>query len=165
MLGWIYWVFGQAMTHPFLKDASTLDTFVADWHAHRLTRKDWTHGAHVAVCAYYAFDRGEDATMAIMRPGIRTFNESIGGQNTATSGYHETITRLWIIAITAFLRQLRPASRFEAASAATARFEHPGELLRACYDHDIVNDTRARAVWVPPVRMPVFEEPQTAAGC
>ncbi len=92
--------------------------------------------------------------MAIMRPGIRTFNESIGGQNSETSGYHETITRLWIIAITAFLRQARPASRFEAASAATARFEEPGALLRACYDHDVVNDTRARAEWVAPDRMP-----------
>ena len=143
------------MTHAFLEDPSTLDTFVADWHAHRLTRNEWTHGAHVAVCAYYAFDRDEDATMAIMRPGIRTFNESIGGQNTATSGYHESITRLWIIAVTAFLRRTAPPTRFEAASAATARFEDPGALLRACYDHDVVNDTRARAEWVAPVRMPV----------
>jgi hypothetical protein len=142
------------MTHPFLKDASTLGTFVADWHGHRLPREAWTHGAHVAVCAYYAFDRDEEATLAIMRPGIRSFNESIGGENTPTSGYHETITRLWIIAITAHLRATPAADRHQAACSATARFADPGALLRQCYDHDVVNDTRARAEWVTPDRMP-----------
>jgi hypothetical protein len=148
------------MTHAFLKDAATLDTFVTDWHAHRLTRQDWTHGAHVAVCAYYAFDRDEDATMGIMRPGIRSFNESIGGQNTATSGYHESITRLWIQAITAFLRRTAPVSRYEAALSATARFEDPGRLLRACYSYDVVCNERARAVWVPPDLTPPGAAPQ-----
>ena len=74
------------MDHAFLTDPATLDAFVADWHAHRLTREAWTHGAHVGVCAYYAFDHAEGATLAIMRPGIRMFNESIGGQNTGASG-------------------------------------------------------------------------------
>ncbi len=76
--------------HSFLDSATALDAFVADWHGHRLPREAWTHGAHVGVCAYYAFDHDEEATLAIMRPGIRTFNESVGGQNTATSGYHES---------------------------------------------------------------------------
>ena len=144
----------EAMKHPFLRDASALDTFVADWHAHRLTREDWTHAAHVAVCAYYAFDREEVATLAIMRPGIRSFNESIGGQNTPTSGYHESITRLWVLAITGYLRQAIPVTRFAGARAAVTRFNDPHALLHACYDHDVVNDTQARAEWVPPVRMP-----------
>lgn len=138
------------MNHPFLKDAATLDAFVADWHAHRLTRQDWTHGAHVGVCAYYAFDHDEAATLGIMRPGIRTFNESIGGQNTATSGYHESVTRLWVMAITAHVREQAPTSRWEASCSAVARFPSPGELLRQCYSFDVINNARARAEWVAP---------------
>jgi hypothetical protein len=141
-----------ALTHPFLEDAATLDAFVADWHAHRLTREAWTHGAHVGVCAYYAFDHDEAATLGIMRPGIRTFNESIGGQNTATSGYHETITRLWVMAIAAHLRANPAQNRWEASRSAVARFMSPGELLRQCYSFDVIADTRARAEWVRPDR-------------
>jgi hypothetical protein len=140
------------MNHPFLKDPETLDRFVADWHAHRLTREAWTHGAHVGVCAYYAFDRDEAATLAIMRPGIRSFNESIGGQNTATGGYHETVTRLWVAAIAAHLRATPPASRWEAACSAVAHFDNPRDLLSRCYSFDVLADVRARAEWVPPDR-------------
>jgi hypothetical protein len=139
-----------AFVHPFLASAAALEAFVADWHAHRLTRQDWTHGAHVGVCAYYAFDHDEPSTLAIMRPGIRSFNESIGGQNTATSGYHESITRLWVMAISAHLRANPAASRWDASRSAVARFEAPGELLTKCYSFDVVNDQRARAEWVPP---------------
>lgn len=144
------------MHHPFLRDARTLDAFVADWHAHRLTREKWTHGAHVAICAYYAFDHDEDATLAIMRQGIRSFNEAIGGQNTAASGYHETVTRLWVMAIAAYLRAHPAAGRWEAACSAVGRFEKPRELLDACYGHDVLADVRARAEWVAPDRVPAW---------
>ena len=140
------------LVHPFLASPAVLDAFVADWRAHRLTRQDWTHGAHVGVCAYYAFDHDEASTLAIMRPGIRSFNESIGGQNTATSGYHETITRLWVMAIAAHLRATPARSRWDASRSAVERFEEPLALLEQCYSFDVVADTRARAEWVPPDR-------------
>lgn len=140
------------LIHPFLQSAATLEAFVADWHAHRLPREAWTHGAHVGVCAYYAFDHDEAATLAIMRPGIRTFNESVGGQNTATSGYHESVTRLWVMAISAHLRAHPTSSRWEAARSAVSRFVSPHEVLQQCYSFDVIGDIRARAEWVPPDR-------------
>ena len=138
------------MDHPFLQTPETLDRFVADWHAHRLTREAWTHGAHVGVCAYYAFDHDEAATLGIMRTGIRSFNESIGGENTATSGYHETVTRLWVKAIAAHLRRSPAASRWEAARSAVAHFASPRDLLAQCYTFDVLADLQARAEWVSP---------------
>jgi hypothetical protein len=140
----------STLVHPFLQSTATLEAFVADWHAHRLPREAWTHGAHVGVCAYYAFDHDEAATLAIMRPGIRTFNESIGGQNTATSGYHESVTRLWVMAISAHLRAHPTSSRWEAARSAVSRFVSPHEVLQQCYSFDVIGDIRARAEWVPP---------------
>ena len=141
-----------SFVHPFLQSPATFDAFVADWHAHRLTREAWTHGAHVGVCAYYAFDHDEAATMAIMRPGIRNFNESVGGQNTATSGYHESITRVWVMAISAHLRARPVNSRWDAARSAVTRFGSPHEVLQQCYSFDVIADVRARAEWVPPDR-------------
>lgn len=140
------------MTHPFLENPAALDRFVSDWKLHRLPKSAWTHGAHVAVCAYFAFDRDEASTLGIMRPGIRSFNEAVGGVNSPTAGYHETITRLWIRAITRHLRDHRPKSRFEAAMTAVAHFVDPRALLDRHYSWDIVNDQRARAEWVEPDR-------------
>lgn len=142
----------MTLVHPFLESAGTLDQFVAEWQQHRLPRAAWTHGAHVAVCAYFAFDRGEEGTLAIMRPGIKSFNESVGGVNSATAGYHETITRLWVTAIDRHLRDVKPLTRFDAAVSAVSRFQSPRELLERHYSWDIVNDQRARAEWVEPDR-------------
>jgi hypothetical protein len=141
-----------AFIHTFLDSADTLDAFVDDWRGHRLPREAWTHGAHVGVCAYFAFDHDEGATLTIMRRGIRTFNESIGGQNTSTSGYHESVTRLWVMTIGAHLRANPAKSRWEASCAAVERFASPRELLQQCYSFDVIGDTRARAEWVPPDR-------------
>ena len=143
----------QTFIHTFLDSAATLDGFVADWHGHRLPREAWTHGAHVGVCAYYAFDHDEEATLAIMRPGIRTFNESVGGQNTATSGYHESVTRVWVMAIAAHLRA-NPAEPMGGGSRSAVDCDStsPREVLQQCYSFDVIADSRARAEWVPPDR-------------
>ena len=46
--------------------------FVADWQRHQLPKEAWTHGAHVAACAYFAFDRDEAEIIAIRPCHIST---------------------------------------------------------------------------------------------
>ena len=36
-----------------------------------------------------------DETVAFLRDGIRAYNEVTGVENTASSGYHETLTVAW----------------------------------------------------------------------
>ena len=141
--------------HAFLSDEATLDDFVARFHGHRMAKAEWTHGAHVAVCAYHAWGRDADATVAVMRPAILSFNESVGTANTATSGYHETLTRLWATVVSDFLREQPAPTRWEAVRAAVDRFGEDRDLHRLYYRHDVVNDATARASWVPPDRVPV----------
>jgi hypothetical protein len=142
----------MATTHVFAANPDTLDAFLAAWHAGRLTRADWTHGAHVAACAFHAFDHDADATFAIVKAGIRAFNASIGIVSTPTSGYHETLTRFWTLAIVQHVRQSGAASRWAAARAALDRFGDDRDLPQRAYSFDVVRDLRARAEWVPPDR-------------
>src|ERR1700760_3640013 len=59
--------------------------------ARTVPKSDWTHAAHFASTLWLLTCRPEiDLSLAMPR-FIRAYNESIGGQNTATSGYHETI--------------------------------------------------------------------------
>ncbi|MEO5821799.1 MAG: hypothetical protein ABIT71_14955 [Vicinamibacteraceae bacterium] len=139
-------------THPFVDTPATLETFVAAWHAGGVSRAEWTHGAHVAVCAYYAFEREPDATFAIVKAGILAFARASGIVHTATSGYHETLTRFWTLVIAAHVRERGAASRWEAARAALDRFGDDRDLPQRAYSFDVVRDVRARAEWVAPDR-------------
>ena len=57
-----------------------------------LPKARWTHAAPFAAALWLLRDRGE-AAFAEMPGLIRRYNESVGGRNTDTEGYHETITQ------------------------------------------------------------------------
>jgi hypothetical protein len=148
------------MDNAFVSTPDALEAFVADWHAGLVSRSAWTHAAHVAVCGYYAHDLHPAATFAVMKAGILAHARAHGVVHTPTSGYHETLTRLWTIAIAAHVRRSGARSRWEAACAAVERFGEDRDLPRRCYSFDVVNDVAARAAWVAPDR----EVPELLAG-
>ena len=68
-----------------------------------LERTDWTHEAHLGATAYLLLKR-PDIDLDKALPGIiRRFNESVGGVNSDTEGYHETITRTYLAGVRLFL--------------------------------------------------------------
>ena len=71
------------------------------------TREEWTHEAHLAATTYLLLCR-PDINLDVELPGIiRRFNESVGGVNSDTEGYHETITRCFLAGVRLFLAQPR----------------------------------------------------------
>jgi hypothetical protein len=68
-----------------------------------LARREWTHEAHLAATTYLLLRR-PDVDLDRELPGIiRRFNESVGGVNSDTGGYHETITRIFLHGMRLFL--------------------------------------------------------------
>jgi hypothetical protein len=68
-----------------------------------LPRADWTHEAHLAATTYLVLRR-PDVDLDAELPGIiRRYNESVGGVNDDTQGYHETITRVFLHGVRLFL--------------------------------------------------------------
>ncbi|MEX6723251.1 hypothetical protein [Parapedomonas caeni] len=81
-------------------DIARLATGLLD---HGLTREDWTHEAHFAATAWLLRHR-PDIDLTRELPGIiARFNVAVGGQNTDSAGYHETLTQFYIRAIRAYL--------------------------------------------------------------
>lgn len=71
--------------------------------ARTLPRDDWTHEAHLAATAYL-LSRRPDIDLDKELPGIiRRYNESVGGVNDDTQGYHDTITRVFLHGVRLFL--------------------------------------------------------------
>jgi hypothetical protein len=70
-----------------------------------LPRAEWTHEAHLGATAYLLL-RHPEVDLDAELPGlIRRYNESVGGVNSDSEGYHETITRVFLHGIRLFLAE------------------------------------------------------------
>jgi len=68
-----------------------------------LPRANWTHDAHLAATIYLLLKRPDIDLEKILPELIRRYNESVGGVNSDSEGYHETITRVFLHGVRLFL--------------------------------------------------------------
>jgi hypothetical protein len=132
-----------------------IDAFLHAFESCTLPKSEWTHSAHIFTGACFVHTLGESAAIDRMRPAIRRFNESIGGQNTPTSGYHESVTVFWIKLLAAFHRDILPTTRVVFAARAVEHFAQQRDLFSRFYDFDLVASTDARLRWIPPTLQPL----------
>ena len=69
----------------------------------RCPRAEWTHEAHLAATTYLLAEAPRRRPRCELPGIIRRFNESVGGVNSDTEGYHETITRVFLHGVRLFL--------------------------------------------------------------
>ena len=116
-----------------------------------LPRATWTHEAHLAATAYLLLRRPDVDLEQELPSIIRRFNESVGGVNSDTEGYHETITRVFLNGVRRFLAE-RDSSRplhelvNELLLSPTGRRDWP---LRF-YSPELLFSVEARRAFVPP---------------
>ena len=81
--------------------------------AHDLPKAEWTHEAHLAATTYLLLKHPEiDLDTAL--PGlIRAYNESVGGVNDDSEGYHDTITRAYLHGVRLFLSEADRAASID----------------------------------------------------
>jgi len=70
-----------------------------------LPREEWTHEAHLAATTYVLLKHPEIDLDRELPGIIRGYNESVGGVNSDTEGYHDTITRAYLRGIRLFLEE------------------------------------------------------------
>jgi hypothetical protein len=76
--------------------------------ARTLARSEWTHEAHLAATTYLLLKRSDVDLDKELPDVIRRFNESVGGVNSDTEGYHETITRVFLHGVRLFVGEADP---------------------------------------------------------
>ena len=70
-----------------------------------LPREAWTHEAHLGACLWLLSERPDIDVDAEIAGIIRRFNESVGGVNDDTQGYHDSITRAYVAGVRLFLAE------------------------------------------------------------
>jgi hypothetical protein len=76
-------------------------SLIREFEARSLPASRWTHHAHLVVGLWYLRHHSENDALALMRQRIRAYNEAVGTPNTDSSGYHETLTRIFLRGIAA----------------------------------------------------------------
>lgn len=84
----------------------TLENLVIAFLDRSLPKAEWTHEAHLRVGLWHVHKLGPPAAMDALRDRIKAYNESVGGKNTDTEGYHETITQFYVFTIAGFLKEV-----------------------------------------------------------
>jgi len=119
--------------------------------ATQLPKEEWTHEAHLATTTWLLLKRPDIDVDSELPSLIRRYNESVGGVNSDTEGYHETITRVYLAGVRLFLSE---------ADRAEPLHELVNELLLSpmgrrdwplrFYSRDRLLSVEARRAFIPP---------------
>jgi hypothetical protein len=116
-----------------------------------LGREEWTHEAHLAACCWLILERPDIAPERELPDLIRRFNESVGGVNSDSEGYHETITQCFIRAVRVYLARVDPALPLVAKVNGLLCSEEGRRDWPLCfYDPKTLFTREARLGWVEP---------------
>jgi len=135
---------------PYASDAE-IERLAHGLLACSLPKAEWTHAAHFAATLWLMRHR-PDLDLPAALPGIiRAYNESVGGRNTDTEGYHETITQASLAAARTFLAGRPDAEPLRATVAAlmASPLGKPDWIL-AFWSRELLFSTPARRGWVEP---------------
>lgn len=115
-----------------------------------LPRAEWTHEAHLATCAWLILERPDVLPERDLPQLIRRYNESIGGVNDDTQGYHETITQVSIRAVRAALTRSEGRGLCDRVNALLQAEEGRRDWPLSFYSRERLFSKAARREWVEP---------------
>jgi hypothetical protein len=116
-----------------------------------LPKAEWTHAAHIAVAFVYMhqYKDFEKAFIAISSD-IKSYNVSTGTANTSISGYHETITKFWLMIINEYISCTNDQDIFQQYSSFIKSSIASAGFPLLFYSDNILFSHTARQLWVEP---------------
>ncbi|WP_313803482.1 hypothetical protein [Sphingobium sp.] len=124
--------------------------------ARTLSKQEWTHRAHFSTALWLMLRRPDVAPERDMPEMIRAYNESVGGVNSDSAGYHETITVASLKAARAVLAGLpggiSPAEAFAALMRSPMADK---DWLFVHWSRERLMSADARRAWVEPDLKPL----------
>lgn len=120
-----------------------------------LPKEEWTDAAHFAAVLWLLRRDGHAAVARDMPGLIRSYNEHLGGVNSDTEGYHETITQASIAAAANLLALNPDAPLNEVLADLLATPLGRSDWLLAYWSRDVLFSVEARRAWREPDLAPL----------
>lgn len=119
--------------------------------ARTLPKPEWTHEAHLAACLWLLREKPDFLPERDMPDTIRSYNVAVGGENTDSAGYHETLTQLYIKGVRAFTGTMPNGTPLVSAVNALLASEIGDRSWPLCfYSKERLFSVEARRGWVEP---------------
>jgi hypothetical protein len=115
-----------------------------------LPKAEWTHEAHIGATCWLVLERPDILPERDLPHLIRRYNESVGGVNDATQGYHETITQIYIRTLRAALAGGEGTGLAERVNAILLAPEGRRDWPLRFYSAELLFSPEARLGWVDP---------------
>jgi len=116
-----------------------------------LPKAEWTHEAHLATTLWLIVERPDIAPERDLPHLIRRYNESTGGMNSDTEGYHETITQCFLVGVRRYLTGVdRELSLVEKANGLLQAEEGQRDWPLRFYSRGRLFSVAARRGWMEP---------------
>ena len=116
---------------------------------------EWAHREHLRIATLFLVEtRDLDTAHILMRVGIIRQNAAQGLVETAIRGYHETITRAWLLVVQNALAEDRELFSSTQALLASTR-AHRARLPLRYYSRDRLMSRRLAATFVTSDRQPL----------
>lgn len=129
------------------------ETLLEQFESATLPKSQWTHDAHVrvglAMLSRYPFDEA----VCRLRAGIISLNKAHQTANTASSGYHETLTHFWATAIHLFLTRTKDKSIDSLESTFLKSGLAANTLPFQFYEKEAVLNSDHRSRFIPPTKL------------
>jgi len=118
-----------------------------------LPKEQWTHTAHFIMAAWYCIRVPLPLAVEKIREGIKRYNVSVGGANTDSSGYHETVTLFYTTTIAHYLVTAGiSALTDETLSVFLQQPFLEKDHIHQFYSKELLKSVKARRGWVEPDR-------------
>ena len=123
--------------------------------ARTLPREAWTHEAHLGACLWLLSERPDIDVDAEIADIIRGFNESVGGVNDDTQGYHDSITRAYVAGVRLFLSETTATGLAERVNAMLLSDVGRRDWPLRFYSRELLFSVPARRGFVEPDLAPL----------
>ena len=131
--------------------------FVLAFESGTLPKEAWTHQAHFIVGLWFVLKHSSNEALDLLRNKIRSYNEATGGHNSDTSGYHETLTRLYVVGISDFINQQSRTGVELLAALLAAPITKKSWPLQF-YSRERLMSVEARRTWITPDLAPLAND-------
>jgi hypothetical protein len=115
-----------------------------------LPKAEWTHEAHIATTCWLILERLDIHPERDLPALIRRYNESVGGVNSDSEGYHETITQVFIRGLRGHLATTDGQGLVGRVNAALLAPEGRRDWPLRFYTPELLFSKEARLGWVEP---------------
>lgn len=124
---------------------------IKEFEACTLPKAEWTHEAHFIAAAWYCLNYPLPQAIGHIRNNIKSYNLQVGGLNTDSAGYHETITLFYITQIIQYLTKANISELTD--HTIQTILQQPFLDRQYIFDHytkDRLMSPQARRNWVEP---------------